>query len=139
MHQEIIMQSNHSSFLRRVLALDAVSSGLMGLAMLSFASFISQLLNLPVELIRDAGLVLLPFAVFVGYIAAREQPPRAGVWVIIALNVLWVVDSLALLFMGWAAPNALGYAFVIAQALAVGVFAELEYVGLKKAPARAAA
>ena len=133
------MQSNHSSFLRRVLALDAVSSGVMGLAMLSFASFISQLLNLPVELIRDAGLVLLPFAAFVGYIASREQPPRAGVWIIIALNVVWVVDSLVLLFMGWAAPNALGYAFVIAQALAVGVFAELEYVGLKKAPARAAA
>ena len=133
------MQSNHSSFLRRVLALDAVSSGVMGLAMLSFASFISQLLNLPVELVRDAGLVLLPFAAFVGYIAAREQPPRAGVWIIIALNVVWVVDSLALLFMGWAAPNALGYAFVITQALAVGVFAELEYIGLKKAPARAAA
>ena len=133
------MQSNNSSFLRRVLAVDAISSGAMGLAMLSFGSFIAQLLNLPVDLIRDAGLVLLPFAAFVGYIASREHPPRAGVWIIIALNVVWVVDSIVLLFTGWVEPNALGYSFVIAQAVVVGVFAELEYIGLKRAPTRAAA
>ena len=139
MLKEIIMQSNNSSFLRRVLAVDAISSGAMGLAMLSFGSFIAQLLNLPVDLIRDAGLVLLPFAAFVGYIASREHPPRAGVWIIIALNVVWVVDSIVLLFTGWVEPNALGYSFVIAQAVVVGVFAELEYIGLKRAPTRAAA
>jgi hypothetical protein len=133
------MQSNNSPFLRRVLAVDAVSSGAMGLGMLSFGSFIAHLLNLPVELIHDAGLVLLPFAAFVGYIASRRQPPRAAVWIIIALNVVWVVDSILLLFTGWAAPNALGIAFVIAQAVVVGVFAELEVVGLRKTPARAAA
>jgi hypothetical protein len=139
MLEEIIMQSNNSSFLRRVLAVDAISSGAMGLAMLSFGSFIAQLLNLPVDLIRDAGLVLLPFAAFVGYVASREHPPRASVWIIIALNVVWVVDSIVLLFTGWVEPNALGYSFVIAQAVVVGVFAELEYVGLKRAPTRAAA
>jgi hypothetical protein len=133
------MQFNNSSFLRRVLAVDALSSGAMGVGMLGFASFIGQLLDLPVELIRDAGVVLLPFAAFVGYVASRAHPPRAGVWIIIALNVVWVVDSVMLLFTGWVEPNALGYAFVIGQALVVGVLAELEYVGLKKAPARAAA
>jgi hypothetical protein len=139
MPKEIAMQSNNSSFLRRVLALDAVSSGAMGLGMLTFASFISQLLNLPADLIRDAGLVLLPFAAFVGYVASRAQPSRPAVWLIIALNVLWVVDSIVLLLSGWVEPNVLGYAFVIAQAVAVGVFAELEYVGVRRAPARATA
>jgi hypothetical protein len=134
------MQSNNPSFLRRVLAVDAISSGAMGAGMLAFAPFIAQLLDLPVELIRDAGVVLLPFAAFVGYVASRAHPSRAGVWIIIALNVVWVVDSVLLLFMGWVEPNALGYAFVIGQALVVGVLAELEYVGLKKGgPARAAA
>ena len=132
------MQSNNFSFLRKVLAVDAVSSGAMGLGMLAFAPFIAQLLNLPAELIRDAGFVLLPFAAFVGYVASGAQPSRAGVFVIIALNVVWVVDSVMLLFTGWVEPNALGYAFVIGQALVVGVLAELEYIGLKRAPARAA-
>jgi hypothetical protein len=139
MHQETAMNSNNSSFLRRVLAVDAISSGAMGLGMLAFASFIAPLLNLPVDLIRDAGLVLLPFAAFVGYVASRGQIPRVGVWIIIALNAVWVVDSIVLLFTGWVEPNALGYAFVIAQAIVVGLFAELEYVGLKKAPLRVAA
>jgi hypothetical protein len=86
-------------------------------------------------LLSEAGLVLLPFAAFVAYIASRPTPARFAVWAIIAVNVIWVVDSIVLLFTGWVAPNALGYAFVIAQAAAVGVFAELEYVGLKKSAA----
>ena len=57
---------------------------------------------------------------------------RLGVWSIIGLNVVWVIDSVLILATGWVEPNALGYAVVIAQALAVGVFAELEYVGLRR-------
>jgi hypothetical protein len=133
------MTSNNASFLRRVLALDALSSGGMGLAMATAAPFMASLTNLPADVLREAGFVLLPFAAFVAYLASRAQPPRAGVWIVIALNAIWVVDSIVLLFTGWVEPNALGYAFVIAQAVVVGLFAELEYVGLKRAPARATA
>ncbi len=47
-------------------------------------------------------------------------------------NVLWAVDSLMLLLSGWVAPNVLGYAFVVAQAVVVAVFAEIQYSGLRK-------
>ena len=50
---------------------------------------------------------------------------------IIALNVLWVVGSAVVLF-GFVAPTLLGYAFVIAQAIVVGVFAELQFIGLRR-------
>jgi hypothetical protein len=56
---------------------------------------------------------------------------------IIALNVLWVAGSIGLLVSGWVAPTALGYAFVIAQAIVVGVFAELQFVGLRRSEAAA--
>jgi hypothetical protein len=56
---------------------------------------------------------------------------------IIALNLLWVVGSMGLLMGGWVAPTALGTAFVIAQAVVVGVFAELQFVGLRRAQATA--
>ena len=127
-----------SSLLRRVLVVDAVSSGAMGLAMIAFAELLADLLQLPVELISEAGIVLLPFAAFVGFVASRSEPARIAVWVIIALNVVWVVDSIVLLFTGWVAPNALGYAFVIAQAAVVLVLADLEYMGLKRSAAAAA-
>ena len=121
-----------SSLLRRVLAVDAVTSGAMGLAMIAFAGLIANLLQLPVDLVREAGIILLPFAAFVGFIASRREPARLAVWIIVALNAVWVVDSIVLLFTGWVAPNALGYVFVIAQAAVVLVFADLEYRGLKR-------
>lgn len=134
------MQSIHSaSFLRRVLALDAVATGGVALAMLVFGALLASLTNLPLELLREAGFVLIPFTAFVGFLATREQPWRAGVWIVIALNVVWVVDSIALLFTGWIEPNALGVAFVVVQAAAVGVFAALEYVGVRRSALTAAA
>jgi hypothetical protein len=128
------MQSKSSfSLLRRVLAVDAVSSAAMGLGLLVLAPVLAPLLNLPLALLREAGVILLPFAALVGYLASREQPARAGVWTVIALNAVWSVDSILLLLSGWIAPTGLGYAFVIGQAVVVGVFAELEYVGLRRA------
>jgi hypothetical protein len=127
-----------SSLLRRVLIVDAVTSGAMGLAMVAFAELFADLLQLPLDLISEAGIVLLPFAAFVGFVASRREPARLAVWMIIALNIVWVVDSIVLLFTGWVAPNALGYAFVIAQAAVVLVFADFEYMGLKRSTATAA-
>jgi hypothetical protein len=105
----------------------------MGLGLLAVAPALAPLLNLPVELLREAGAILLPFAALLGYLASRHQPSRAGVWVVIALNALWSIDSTLLLLSGWVEPNGLGYAFAIGQAVVVGVFAELEYIGLRRA------
>ncbi|HEY7641062.1 MAG TPA: hypothetical protein VH814_15150 [Steroidobacteraceae bacterium] len=121
-----------SAFLRRVLTVDAVFSGVSGIAMIAFAELFANLLQLPVELVSEAGIVLLPFAAFVGFIASRSEPARFAVWIVIALNAVWVVDSVVLLFTGWVAPNVLGYAVVLAQAAGVLVLADLEYMGLKR-------
>jgi hypothetical protein len=121
-----------SSFLRRVLVVDAVFSGVSGIGMIVFAELFANLLQLPAELISEAGIVLLPFAAFVGFVASRSEPARVAVWAIVAINVVWVVDSIVLLLTGWVAPNALGYAVVIAQAAGVLVLADLEYMGYRK-------
>lgn len=120
------------SFLRRVLSIDAIASAAMGIGLLVFASLLAPLFDLPEALLRETGIVLLPFAAFVGYLATREQPNRIAVWAVVVVNAIWTIDSIALLFTDWVAPNALGYALVIGQAFVVGTFAELEYVGLRK-------
>jgi hypothetical protein len=33
---------------------------------------------------------------------------------------------------GWVSPNLFGQAFIVMQAIAVGVFAELQFIGLRK-------
>ena len=126
---------SHTTFLRRVLIADAAASAATGLLMLSAADPLEQWLALPAGLLRTAGASLLPFAAIVAWLGLRETISRAGVWEVIALNMIWVVDSVALLFTSWVQPALLGYAFVAAQAAAVAVLAELEYVGLRRATA----
>jgi hypothetical protein len=94
-----------SSFLRRVLIVDALISGASGVAMFALADVFASLLQLPVDLVREAGIILLPFAAFVGFVASRQEPARLAVWAIIAMNILWVVDSILLLFSGWVRPT----------------------------------
>ena len=131
------MSVRSSTFLRAALAGDAAVSGATGLLMIVAAGYVDGLLGLPAGLMRYAGLSLLPFAALVGWLASRESVPRAAVWGVIAYNALWSIDSLLLLVSGWVAPTALGIAFVIAQALVVAVFAELQYFGLKRSLATA--
>jgi hypothetical protein len=124
-----------SSFLRRVLKIDAVTSGISAALMLLTADEASKWLGLPVSLLVGAGLVLIPFAAFVFYVATRPIIARGAVWTVIALNVLWLIDSVLTIVAGWTQPTELGTAVVIAQAVGVAVLAELEYLGLKRAPA----
>jgi hypothetical protein len=58
--------------------------------------------------------------------------PMPLLWIVIAGNAAWTAASIALLFSGSVAPNLLGEAAVAMQAIAVGVFAELQYLGLRR-------
>jgi hypothetical protein len=121
-----------NAFLRNAILLDAIASGATSLLLVAGAGLLDGLLGLPVALLREAGLVLIPYVAFVAWVATRETVAIVAVWAIIAANAAWAVASFGLLLSGWVAPTALGIAFVIAQALAVALFGELQYMGLKR-------
>jgi hypothetical protein len=125
-----MLTTSHPNFLRHVLWADAVASGATGLVMIAGAGVIESLLGLPGALAREAGIILVPFAALVAIVATRARISRAAVWTTIAANAAWTLVSFGLL-AGGVATTALGYAFVIAQALVVAILAELEYVGLR--------
>jgi hypothetical protein len=127
-----------SRLLRQVLLVDAATGAVMGLLLVVTANLLAPLLGLSAALLDYAGLSLIPFAALVCWVASRQQLPRAGVWAIIACNVVWSADSILLLLSGYVALTVLGYAFVIAQALVVAILAELEYIGLRRTAARIA-
>ena len=129
--------SRMSSFLRRVLVADATTSGACGLLMVFGSGFLERLLGVPAAVLVSAGILLFPFAGFVAYLATREHLHRPSLWAVIACNALWAIDSIALLLFGWLEPTLLGNAFVVAQALVVGAFAELQYFGLRRSVATA--
>lgn len=130
---------NPETFLRRVLIADAVAGAVAGLALLAGAGAVADLLGMPASLLRYAGAALLPVAAFIAFVATRARLPRAGVWIIIAVNALWTVESLILLFSGWVHPTLAGQVFIVAQALMVAGFAELEFIGLRRTAPRAIA
>ena len=124
-----------STFLRRVLLLDAASCGGMGLLLVTCSGLLSGLLSLPSGLLLEAGLALLPFAALLVFMSTRAHLPRAAVWAVIVVNAIWAIDSIVLLFTGWVQPNLLGYLFVAGQAAFVALMAQLEYIGLRKSVA----
>ena len=114
--------------IRQALTLDLVATGATALLALTAAGFTAGLTDLPEPLLRGAGLALLPFLALVAAMALK--PVRGGVIAVIAINIAWVIASIAALAL-FVSPNALGYAFVVAQALAVGLFAELQILALR--------
>ena len=122
-------------FLARILALDAVTSAAAGLLLLLGAGHTAELLGLPVTLQRTAGAILLVFAAFVASVARQDRPAKAAILAVIVVNVLWVAESVLLLVLGLVPATGLGIAFVLAQAAAVAVLAELQVVGLRRSRA----
>lgn len=123
--------------LRQILTIDAVSSGAMAILLLAGGGLLEGLLGIPAGFLRGAGAILIPFAAFVGWLGSRPEPARTAVWIIVAANLLWVVESILVLFTGWFSPTALGLAFVIGQALFVAAMAELQIMALRRCPAAA--
>lgn len=127
-----------TTFLRRVLALDAASCALLGLLLVLDGAALSPLFGLGERLLFGAGLLLLPVAAFIAWLASRPSPPSLLVWLVIVGNIAWTAESFLLVATESGRITALGMAFVAAQAVAVLVVALLEYAGLRRMRAGAA-
>jgi hypothetical protein len=121
-----------STFLSRALLADAIFSGVSAVGLALGAGMLAPFLNLPEALLRETGLFLIAYTALVGWLASRSSVPKALVLLVIAGNAAWTLGSIALLFSGAVSPNLLGQVVTAAQAIATGVFAELQYVGLRK-------
>ena len=122
----------HNAFLRNAMLIDATASAAMGLLMAAAAVPLSGLLGLPEMLLRICGVALLPYAAILAFSGTRPVINSIIVRLVIAGNLLWTVASGVLLVSGWVSPSALGYAFVLLQALAVLGFAEFQIIGLRR-------
>jgi hypothetical protein len=127
-----------SPFLRRMLLADAVFSGASAALIVPAAGAIAPLLELPEGLLRETGLFLIAYTVLVAWLSARQAVPKALVVIVIAANAAWTLASIALLPSGLVTPNLLGEAVIVAQAIATGVLAELQYIGLRRSRSLAA-
>lgn len=132
------MTAVRSTFLRTVIGLDAAACGLMGAAFAFDAGLLSPLLGLSPAFMQPVGLFLLVYAAALVFMAVRPSLPRAAVWTLVAFNVAWAAESIAVMALGWVQPTTLGIAFVSIQAVAALVVADLQYIVLRRAKREAA-
>jgi hypothetical protein len=124
-----------SLLLRRALQADAIFSGTGAVLLTLGAGEFAPLLNLPEALLREAGLFLIAYTAFVGWLGTRTAFPKIPVVAVVAGNAAWTISSIALIFSGAVTPSLLGEIALAMQAIAVGVLAELQFLGLRRSGA----
>ncbi len=118
--------------LRQALLLDGFVSGAVGVILLAAAGPAHDVLGLSTVFLRMVGLCLVPWMAALAYLATRRHVPATMAWSVVGINVLWVIGSVVLLIGDWADPHGLGIAFVLTQAVAVALFAELQVMALRR-------
>jgi hypothetical protein len=119
-------------FLRRVFAVDALTTIAAAAGLLLAAGPVGSLTGYSQALIWSIGLVMLGLGAFIGWLASRQVPPAPLVWVVIVGNLLWMAESAVLLAQVGPFLTGFGIAVTAAQAGWVALMGGLEYIGLKR-------
>jgi hypothetical protein len=114
------------TLLRLVLKLDALVTGVNGIAYLVAAEPLEELLGVSTGLMRPVGAFLVLFAVAVWFVATRRAVARPAVLAIATANAVWAIGSLVFAAVGASSPSTVGTVWVVLQALVVGGFAALQ-------------
>lgn len=118
-------------FLPAVLWVDAASAAASGALQLAVSGPLARWLGLPQPLLLASGGVLLLVAAYAAWLAGSRPASRAGVLALAGLNAAWVLGCLDLLLSG-TAGTAFGTAWLVLQAVAVGLLAELEWLAVRR-------
>ncbi len=119
--------------LKNVLLINALTSGATGMLLVLFPAMMANLCGATYAWpFTAAGIFLIAFAGLV-FIQSRQQVPQKG-WVklIIALDIVWVIESLIIVVPQLFGLSFMGYLLIGAVAGWVGLMAILQSKGLKQ-------
>src|SRR5699024_10711227 len=91
------------------------------------ASPISNATDLPVNFLRGAGGILVPWAAFLAITWKQPHIPKGAVTTVILVNAAWVCASLGVISANLVDPDALGVAFILFRGGAVLLLAILQH------------
>jgi hypothetical protein len=129
--RRLVSTSDDGGFLRLALRLDAAASGALGTLSLVAAPALSDRLGPDAGALRAIGAFLVLYAAGLVLLAALRAIPRTAAWVVVAGILAWAVGTGVAAFTVHDL-TALGTAVVLAQAVAVAAFADLQWVGLRR-------
>jgi hypothetical protein len=114
-----------------VLRADAAIAGAFGLLLAAGSPLLDGRLGIDTALLLALGVVLVGYALVLEFVVAR-RPTRPLVWDVILLNALWVVASVVAVVTDVLTPTTLGTVFVLLQAAAVALIADLQFLALRR-------
>ncbi len=124
--------TDRSLLLRRTLQADAVVGAVSGAAIAVMSGSLGTILGIPSTILLVIGLILLPYGAWLWYQSTRPVITRRFAWTVIGINALWVAESVVVLAMGWLPLTQAGFWFIVALAVAVAIFAEVQFLGLRR-------
>ena len=112
--------------LRRVVLVDSLTSGGVGLLLLAAAAPLSDFWGLSATFLRIAGITMVLWGVGLGQLIRQGTVPEGALRVVVIANWAWFGASVLLLLSDWVEPTGFGFAFVAGQAAIVAAFAILQ-------------
>ncbi len=133
MTAQTISQPTKANMLRRTLQTDATFSGLSGLLFILGAKPLVSFLGVGMPLILAViGVNLLFYALILLYTASRENIDPRQVWVLIGLDMAWVLGSALIWLTGWPSFTTGGMWAMVIVADVVLLFALFKFLGLRR-------
>ncbi|HEY3260483.1 MAG TPA: hypothetical protein VGJ95_09470 [Pseudonocardiaceae bacterium] len=118
--------------LRFALRGDAVLSAAAGVPFLLAAGPLSTELGPADWALRALGAGLVGYGVLLWLIAAPARINHRSAWTVVIGNVAWAVLSAVALLAGWLPLTTAGVVVTVVMALHASVFADLQFLGLRR-------
>ena len=118
--------------LRNVLLLDAVLTGVNGLAYVAGATALDALLGPSPAVIVGLGVFMLAYAATAAVLGTRRPVSRLAVGLIADGNIIWAVASASVVALGWLGLTTAGTVWTLMQAALVTGFAALQVTALRR-------
>lgn len=118
--------------LRFALRLDGLASMGVGLLICLGLGGAARLLGAPQAAMLAIGVFCVGYGAMAFWLGSRAYLRSAPIRAIVLGNLLWAAGSVWLSFSGWMAPSGAGLTLLLIQAGVVGVFALLQFLGLRQ-------
>ncbi|CAN5331680.1 hypothetical protein BH09ACT8_BH09ACT8_31520 [soil metagenome] len=125
------LSDSTDSLLRFAIRLDATLTGLGGLVMAAAAGPLSSLTGLTPTHAYALGAAFVLYGAVVYLLAARPALRSVGIAVVVA-NIVCTVAAVAVVAAGVFPLTGAGMAVILGCAVYTAVFAELQYVGVRR-------
>ncbi len=123
-----------TDLLKKIYLADAASCAAFFALFVLATGKVSTLLGIDAGIITAGGWICLGAAALLAWLGTRATPPALLAWLVVFLNIDWMIASVIVFELEFATLTALGRVVILAQAAGVLGFVALEAAGARTLP-----